>query len=130
MNATDNQAKQEPTTAPRLGVPYVSNILHLLLDKAADNLTCNELEWLSKGAAETVYCELDNLHAVVAGIAGLVATDTDAGNFRSSDETSRLMWSIAHQIDVIRGLETLAHNAEVRSEDKRLENDKQKKASQ
>jgi len=129
MNATDNQTEQEPTTAPRLGVPYIFNILHLLLDKAADNLTSEELDWLSLGAASSVYCELDNLHAVVAGIAGLVAADTDAGNFRSGDETSRLMWSIAHQIDVIRGLETLAHNAEVQSENKRRETNSHKKTT-
>jgi|GEM_PF-4390766 hypothetical protein len=124
MNATTNQAEQEPTTAPRLGIPYISKILSLLLEKAADNLTSDELDWLSTGATETVYCEIDNLHTVVAGIAGLVATDKNAGNFSHSDEVSGLMWSIAHQLDVIRGLESLAHNAKVRNEDKRRENDK------
>jgi hypothetical protein len=88
--------------APKMA--SVTNVLTLLLEKAQENLTPQEVKWLSSGIDELVYLELDNLQTVVSGIAGLVGADEIAGNFRSKESVAGLMYSIAHQLDVISGL--------------------------
>lgn len=108
MNNETNQATQ---AIKEYGVASVPNILGLLLDRAEANLSPTEIKWLSVGIDEMVGLELGNLQTTVAGIAGLVGCDENAGNFRDKESVSNLMWSIAHQLDVIRGFSILADNA-------------------
>jgi hypothetical protein len=105
MNNENNQAVKE------YGVASVPSILGLLLDRAEANLSPTEIKWLSLGIDEMVGLELGNLQTTVAGIAGLIGCDENAGNFRDNESVSNLMWSIAHQLDVIRGFSTLANDA-------------------
>jgi hypothetical protein len=117
MTATNSQTQADNLDlgvdiAPDSGLANVTNALALLLERAEENLTPQELNWLSDGIADTVQGELDNLHSVVNGIAGLVSCDERAGNFRGTESVSSLMWSVAHQLDVIRGLSALSRDAQ------------------
>lgn len=102
---TNTQATQE--NEPRLGIAYHSRMLALLMEKARDHLTDHETKWLKNGIDDTLSLELCNLHTVTNGIGGLIANDKRAGSFRDPSDLSTLLWSITHQIDVIRGLNDL-----------------------
>ena len=97
-NSTNNQDN------PRLGVPHVSRMLELLITRAGDSLTDHETNWLKAGIEDTVSIELDNLHCITQGLGLLVAEDKGAGSFQNKEDLSSLLWSIAHQVDTIRGL--------------------------
>lgn len=97
-NPTDTQ------DTPRLGVPHVSRMFELLITRASDNLTDHEANWLKTGIDNTVSLELDNLHCITQGLGLLIAEDKGAGSFQDKDELSALLFSIAHQVDTIRGL--------------------------
>jgi hypothetical protein len=88
----------------------VSTVLNILFEKAEDSLTDEEKKWLASGINETLDNEISNLHHVAIDIAGLVAEDGNAGNFTRAESVAALMYSIAHQLDVIRGLSNLSQN--------------------
>jgi hypothetical protein len=93
--------------APHLGVPNVSRMLELLMTKASDQLTDHEANWLKFGIDDTVSIELDNLHCITQGLGLLIAEDKSAGSFQNKGDLSALLFSIAHQLDTIRGLNSL-----------------------
>ncbi len=90
----------------------MSTVLNVLFDKAKDNLSEDEKQWLASGVNETLINELDNLHRVTLGIAGLVSEDNSAGIFNYSENLGAIMYSLAHQLDVLRGLTSLTENME------------------
>lgn len=94
-------------------MPSVTNVLMLLLDKAQENLTPEEINFLTDSTDVVISLEIDNLKSVVSGIAGLVREDKMAGNFRSKESVSDLMYSIAHQLDVISGLSRIKPSIEM-----------------
>ena len=114
MNTSNTQAQieQPQTDTQPLGIPRLTNMMCLLLEKAEPNLTIEQLNWLANGANEIAFIELDNLHHVVESTACLVATDKEAGNFTDNDSVSILLHSIANQLDTIRALAETAKDAE------------------
>ena len=115
MNAEiENQTDNQEQPSENLGIPTISNMLDLLSLYAVENMPIHAANWLKSGIAEMTMLETQNLQAVVSGVAGLVGADEKAGNFRGKEEVSSLLYSIAHQLDVINGFNRLYRELEYR----------------
>lgn len=98
----------------------VAHIFEELWGRTSDRLSDKELEWF-EGATATANFAAQNLRDVVEGIGCLVSADEDrdtgrpnAGNFRSADDVSKLLFFIAQSVDSLHGLMTIGEEASFR----------------
>ena len=98
----------------------ISNALVTMWGKSKAHLSEAELREMSD-LSDTAQFAACNLRQVVDGIGCLVLADesatNQAGNFRSADSVSTLLFSIASQIDLIDGLIQVGTEAECRLQD-------------
>lgn len=95
----------------------ISNALATMWAKSKAQLSDDELQAISD-LSDTAQFAANNLRQVVEGIGNLVLADESAthqaGNFRTADSVSTLLFSIASQIDLIDGLIQVSTKAECR----------------
>lgn len=69
--------------------------LQMLMDRAADHLTDEDLSLLADGA-DVAQMHAQHLSKVVCGIGCLVASDDDCGTFQSEDDLQACCSTSAH----------------------------------
>lgn len=98
----------------------ISNAMMTLWGKSKSKLTEDELLAMSD-LGDTAQFTANNLRQIVEGIGCMLLADDSAtrqaGNFRTADSVSTLLFSIAGQIDLINGLIQISTEAECRLND-------------
>lgn len=103
-----------PTTATSpepLGVFRPASALSLLWDKASPAMDTRTLQWFADGASNHVATQTMHLAGWVESLACLVSQDHDVGSFQCAESTGQLLFSLASQIDSLRGLADIAAHA-------------------
>lgn len=95
----------------------ISNAMMTLWGKSKSKLTEDELQAMSD-LSDTAQFTANNLRQIVEGIGCMLLADDSAihqaGNFRTADSVSTLLFSIAGQIDLIDGLIQVSSEAQHR----------------
>lgn len=99
-------------TTPKMGVFTTAEALTVLWNRA--KLQPHELEWFASGAAQQVILDTDTLSEVLMGLGSMIATDTEAGSFKSGDSVSDLMFNLSSQLSTLNGLAGIAADASYR----------------
>lgn len=93
------------------GVFNVSSSLALLWKKASPTLDASTLRWFADGAAVAVADHAAELQGVLEGLGCIILSDGETGSFQTPESGSELLFSLARQIDSLRGLADIAAHA-------------------
>jgi len=92
----------------RMPVFSTATAMQELWEKAARNLSAQELDWFAEGAARQVCNEARALGAVLERAASLVSSDA---GFRFETDNSDLFFNLHNQLSTIEGLAEIAAEA-------------------
>lgn len=95
----------------RLEVFRLSSALSLLWDQARPSMDVRTLQWFADGASNHVATQTMHLAGWVESLACVVAFDGTVGSFQSKEGVSELLFSLASQIDGLRGMAEIAAEA-------------------
>lgn len=84
----------------------LSEMLKLLVERAAPNLTADDLEKLD-GGCEMAGLLIWNMNTLANGIAALVASDERSGGLQRQDEVSDMMFLMSSVLDLAWGLQEM-----------------------
>ena len=85
--------------------------LDLLWARARPALDTRTLQWFADGASNHVATETMHLSGWLENLACLVSQDSTVGSFQSAESTGELLFSLASQIDGLRGMAEIAAEA-------------------
>lgn len=84
----------------------LSGMLQLLVERAAPNLTADDLKKLD-GGCEMAGLLIWNMNTLANGIAMLVASDTESGGLQRQEEVSDMMFLTASLLDLAWALQQM-----------------------
>lgn len=99
------------TAAPEMGVFSTSEAMAVLWNRAQSKLKPHELEWFAKGATQQINLDTGVLAEVLMELGSMVASDTEAGSFKSGDSVSNLLFNLSSQLSTLNGLAEIAGDA-------------------
>ncbi len=100
------------TPTPEMaGIFGPATALALLWEKASPSMDDRTLQWFADGAGDQVATQTWHLSEVLNSLACLVSQDDTVGSFQSADSTGALLFSLGHQVDVLRGMAEIAAEA-------------------
>lgn len=107
------RAKPEPIPAkPNFGVCTISNAMNALWNHAADSLSPKQLKWMTD-LSDLAEQESKNLADSLATIA-VTLNGVNKTSEPSSEQTATLLFSVAHQLDVIAAMVNVSGGAAYR----------------
>lgn len=105
-------AAQNRSPSPELKEAFgVSNALSLLWRKAGPTLDAHTLRWFADGALVAIADHAAELQGVLEGLGCMILSDGETGSFQTPESSSELLFSLARQIDSLRGLADIAAHA-------------------
>jgi hypothetical protein len=100
------------TTSPNaLGLFSPAAVLSLLWAQARPALDMPTLQWFADGAHGHVATQTMHLSGWLESLACLVSQDRTVGSFQDAESTGALLFSLASQIDGLRGMAEIAEEA-------------------
>src|SRR5450830_805340 len=112
MTSTTTPKQIQQFNVPKGPTTSAAVISELWL-RASENMSHEEIKWLCH-ASEEAGCMTANLRHVVEGIAGLVGTDSQAGNFQRKDDVAILLYFIGQYLSSIEAMSEIGSEAEYR----------------
>jgi len=93
-------------------------IMTALLDKASKTMEAGDLDILSESVESVVEEQTHYLSETIRNIANSVILDKSYGSLHQGEEAGRLLYVLAHNVEVIGVLSNLAANARYHSNEK------------
>lgn len=109
-------ATNEVAARPSINrVVDISNIVDLLWQRTAENLTATELEWIAS-ASDPAINALRNLADMVEAVGGMLACEASAnglksGSFQNPSHVATLLYSVSEAMNGIRAQLEVADSA-------------------
>ncbi|WP_295951760.1 hypothetical protein [Rhodoferax sp.] len=88
-----------------------ASALSLLWDQARPSMDVRTLQWFADGASSHVATQAMHLAGWVESLACVVVVDGTVGSFQSKEGVSEQLFSLASQIDGLRGMAVIAKEA-------------------
>jgi hypothetical protein len=95
-------------TVNRMTVDYA---MHMLIEKASKSMTVEDFDGLSDSIETVIEEQTYYLSETVRNIANVITFDEKSGSLHGGEEAGRLLYVIAHNVEMIGVMGNLAANA-------------------